>query len=503
LVYIDRRLTYIDAQGVAQGVSEADLATWKAPVVILGEPGIGKTELLMKLPERHARFEYVTAKALMRRNIGVEVGRVLVIDGLDELPARQEHDPVQDVLGWLSRFGWPDFFLSCRAADWRTVAKQEIGDDYGVEPIELKLSPLSSDEATEFLSHTHGLDRAEPLIAQLKARGLEEFFGNPLTLQLLDRLASQPEGLPDNRAELFLRASSELRKEQNPKRPRSRLSTISASDALDAAGAACAALILTGAEAIHVGAQGSSIEGDLDLADLAALPRAEAIDTIISSMLFQRRELGDRLAPFHRALAEFLGARWLAAEVKGCSSQRLLALMSYHGGVPASLRGLHAWLAYFSEDLAPEVIAADPYGVLRYGDAAALTPTAARALLRALERLAKAERLMPGARRADIEFALGDFRLPVEAKGQWHRDLWKAASEQLDELYTIEWRAQGRGIYVVFWFGTGVGDQHGLRSPGRGRPKPGSPEELRTALVERLPEHRRGQIAVVVLDVAR
>jgi len=42
----------------------------------------------------------------------------------------------------------------------------------------------------------------------------------------------------------------------------------------------------------------------------------------------------------------------------------------------------------------------------------------------------------------------------VEFKGQWHDDVWNASSVQLIEQYTKDWRADGRGIYVVLWFGT-------------------------------------------------
>jgi len=58
-----------------------------------------------------------------------------------------------------------------------------------------------------------------------------------------------------------------------------------------------------------------------------------------------------------------------------------------HGLVPASLRGLHAWLAR-DPQLADAVIDADPMGVVEYGDAEALRPEQARRLFTALERLA-------------------------------------------------------------------------------------------------------------------
>ena len=39
-------------------------------------------------------------------------------------------------------------------------------------------------------------------------------------------------------------------------------------------------------------------------------------------------------------------------------------------------------------------------------------------------------------KRVDITCSAGELRLPIEIKGQWHRDLWHGADTQLDRLYT-------------------------------------------------------------------
>ena len=389
MFYIPRLLTFTDTAGEIQTAKEADLLAGNGPVVVLGEPGMGKSELLRTLARGADHADYVTARALMRRpNDGGPSNRILIIDALDELAAAEEHDPVQNVLTKLAALGSPPFILSCRAADWRSVAKQDILEDYGTEPREYRLSPLTEAEATAFLAASHGDDRADDLIKELKERGLSEFYGNPLTLQLINRIADDPGGLPASRAALFLRASELLRSEHNKKRTHAPLAALGSEEALNAAGAACAALILTGSEAIAVGAQGSIADGDLHVSEVAALPGAAAMKTVLGSNLFLRRDGGDRFGPFHRALAEFLGARWLASRLPGTSMRRLLGLLIIDGGVPASLRGLHAWLAHFSPEIAPAVMATDPYGVLRYGDAVDLSPTAARALINGLEGLA-------------------------------------------------------------------------------------------------------------------
>ena len=111
------------------------------------------------------------------------------------------------------------------------------------------------------------------------------------------------------------------------------------------------------------------------------------------------------------------------------------------------------------------------------------------------------EMRMPGQRRADFVALRNGIGLPVEIKGQWHQAVWNAASEQLDAYYAREWHAEGRGVYVVLWFGNVPGKE--LPAPPQGLDRPETPRALRELLIDRLPEARRSQIDVFVLDVSR
>ena len=104
-------------------------------------------------------------------------------------------------------------------------------------------------------------------------------------------------------------------------------------------------------------------------------------------------------------------------------------------------------------------------------------------------------------KRADIICTIGALMLPVEVKGQWHPQLWFAAEDQLAPRYTTDWRAGGRGIYLVLWFGPGAGSGRDLTAPPKGTPMPTSASELREALIGVMPSTLRERIAVVVLDL--
>ena len=111
------------------------------------------------------------------------------------------------------------------------------------------------------------------------------------------------------------------------------------------------------------------------------------------------------------------------------------------------------------------------------------------------------EMRMPRQRRADFVALRNGLGLPVEIKGQWHREVWNAASDQLDAYYAREWHAEGRGVYIVLWFGA-VSERRLPAHPQRRR-QPETPRALREMLTDRLPEARRSQIDVFVLDVSR
>jgi hypothetical protein len=108
---------------------------------------------------------------------------------------------------------------------------------------------------------------------------------------------------------------------------------------------------------------------------------------------------------------------------------------------------------------------------------------------------------MPEKNRCDIVASLASLGLPIEVKGQWHPEVWNASRTQLDDLYGRSWRADGRGIYVVLWFGDVPGKN--LTAHPDGLKAPASPQELREMLLARLDASEKARIDVFVLDVSK
>lgn len=103
-------------------------------------------------------------------------------------------------------------------------------------------------------------------------------------------------------------------------------------------------------------------------------------------------------------------------------------------------------------------------------------------------------------KRADIRVSFGGangFNVPIEIKKDCHPDLWGATHEQLIPKYVRDPGTEGRGVYLVFWFG---GNK--LPPPPDGRVKPSSAQELEGRLRLMLSHEESLRILVCVIDCA-
>lgn len=114
------------------------------------------------------------------------------------------------------------------------------------------------------------------------------------------------------------------------------------------------------------------------------------------------------------------------------------------------------------------------------------------------------EALAADDKRVDIRLTYHDsekrLNLPVEIKCNSNRELWTAIHQQLIPKYTNEPNTQGRGIYLVVWFGI---DYYAKIIPKDGGHKPKAAAELQTRLVATMTPEQQKLIDVFVLDVSK
>lgn len=400
-IYVPRHLSWIDEKGEKILVSEVDLLTnYSRPIVILGEPGMGKTRLMKKLGESPDWQYFRATKFLRQQDNSIQEGLQLIIDGLDEVAAMEDGDPLHNILKKLVACGNPPFIISCRVAEWRgATARIDIEEHYGHSPIRLSLVPLTKEEATEILiAYDVATHKAKESIDQLCSSDLETYFQNPLNIEFVATTLKKQGYLPETKSDLLNYATIALCQETNEIHANSLLATLSEEEVRDVAGCMMAAMLLAGMEGISLTQAASATFRLSEISDLVDFKNAKAV---LTSRLF--RELKDpsitskdsaSFISLHRTVAEFLGARWLVNQIESNDNpnqvaRRLLGLISAEGGVPASLRGLHAWLPKFSpERLGPKVIAQDPYGILRYGDGDHLSASQASQIIQDLRQVA-------------------------------------------------------------------------------------------------------------------
>ena len=355
--------------------------------VLLGAPGAGKT-LAFRGEASDAEGQYVTVRDFVTYDDRPEWhGATLYIDGLDEKRAgsSDQRTAIDEIRAKLHALGSPPFRLSCREADWfgahdRTVLSS-VAPEGAVDV--LRLDPLTDGDMRAILRHL-GVGDVEKFTAQGKAHGVEGLMRNPQALEMLVRSVTMGGEWPSTRKETFERSCRALSKESNTEHVLATRVTVSEAEALEVAGRLCAILLLTGEAGYDENGRSA------DLIPLSALrkPKQEILRTICRTSLFDMRD--GCVAPRHRQVAEFLGGRYLAAEVdRGLRVGRALALLTgFDGGVVSELRGLAAWFAAYSREGRLETVERDPLGVVLYGDVKGFPLADKKALISGLEGIA-------------------------------------------------------------------------------------------------------------------
>lgn len=388
--FINRKLSY-RLDGAETVIGHSELLNRPENLVVLGEAGMGKSRLLEELDG--AGSKRLTARRLIasrdpRELVGHE--SLVLVDALDEAPAFAEGGVVDQILAQLEQCKVVRFILACRSEDWQAATSRAIiTETYGNPPLELQLKPFDDEQIAEFLVVELGEARAQEVLETYRGRGLSEWLGNPQTLTMLADVAKEGE-LPETTSGLFAAFVDLALREANPAKRVGRRE-LSREGTLDTLGAAFAALILSGKSALARESAGFSAE-DLRLSELADLPGFADWQSVAGNRLIVTYNAqSERLIYSHRRIGEWLGARWLAKHAgSSVVRDRLLASLSSDGVVPASLRGLFAWLAS-NPAFSLRTITTDPMAVIEYGDADILGEGDARALLAALEALSRTD----------------------------------------------------------------------------------------------------------------
>ena len=100
-------------------------------------------------------------------------------------------------------------------------------------------------------------------------------------------------------------------------------------------------------------------------------------------------------------------------------------------------------------------------------------------------------------KRADIKVIYDILNIPVEIKRHYHGDVWTAPVEQLKELYSRDPGTEGRGVFLVLWFGADVKQTPPLPT---GASKPKTANDMERILNNIIPKSDQDLIEIIVAD---
>ncbi len=388
-----------------QALTEAQLIATHRVLIVLAEPGGGKTSLLRsfarKLNTVSQRASIFRSRSALKSNSG------LIIDAIDEMARIDKLATEQLIVKASEEASGPVIFAS-RSSEWDTALTQYVQDCFGVEPFVVRLQPFDEAEQRVLFSDWFPGQAFDAFLTEARRFDLTPLLGNPQFLFLFGE-AFIAENRFWSKAQIFAAAITRLACEKPDAawgRARPPLE-----DILFTAGQVFTNILLSGATGV------SAVENldDRDFPFLKALSR-EALapaELLLDTRLFKPSDDVNQHEPMHRIVAEYCAASYLAARINNggdrLSFARVLSVIAPNGVVRDELRGMLGWIAACgNETVQRAAIELDAYAVLANGDPAQLSLSSKKRLLLRLREISHSD---PYFRRSDQwrRFNVGQF----------------------------------------------------------------------------------------------
>lgn len=388
--YIERSLQLGDTI-----ISEEELLSKYEIVLVLAEPGAGKSDLLRSLATRTST---APIRASLFRHREIPAGaHALVIDALDEL-AKIDQSAIDQVIEKARATGASRIVMASRSSEWDRQRTHVLKEAFGIEPAVIRLQPFTREEQKAlFEKHVPAEDFAR-FSEEVERFELSPLLGNPQFLKVFaDAYVRRGRQLVSKR-QIFVDAIEKLASESSSSEwQRSRPpieSIIAIAEELFA-------------KTMMAGASGLSVadSGDRDFPYLFSLSAADkgTVSLALNTRLFKPTNELSNHEPVHRIVAEYCAARYLVRRAEDQADNlmlsRILSVVAPSNVVRDELRGLLGWMASLGNPQTQEpCIRIDPYAVLANGDPSQLSSSSKRILLRALQELSEVD---PYFRRSD------------------------------------------------------------------------------------------------------
>lgn len=241
-LYLERKLFNDDGT-----YSEKELLEASNYIVILAEPGAGKTELLKNLAKQVGGKE-VTANVFSYTETD-QVERPLIIDAFDEL-AKIENNGIHRLLANISKAKPTKVIISSRSSEWNNSATSNFEQFIGHTPLVAKLYEFDDSEQCQIYTHHSKRDNFVKFRAEVTKFSLEPLLPNPQFLKMFADAYIQSNEHFTNKRSIFTQAIMYLAKEANTRtKPNPSLSN---DRKVNLSSEIFAKLLLSGAEGIGI-----------------------------------------------------------------------------------------------------------------------------------------------------------------------------------------------------------------------------------------------------------
>ncbi|ELP5726923.1 hypothetical protein QTV44_000096 [Vibrio vulnificus] len=391
-LYLQRRLSNEN-----KTFSEVELLAISNYVVVLAEPGGGKTELLGSLAQQLGTSS-VTANMFVQLGARHE-NTPLVIDAFDEL-AKIDQSGIHKLLAKITIAKPTHVVISSRSSEWDISATNAVKNFLGIEPLVVRLCEFGDSEQRAIFEHHAPGEDFTRFYSEVCRFDLEALLPNPQFLKMFADAYLESERNFADKQSIFKLAVERLAREVSQTSSRTSLS-LSASQKVDISSEVFAKLLLSGAEGVSV----SEIEENRIYPLLTSLAGNDpSVFNVLATRLFKLGDSTDQHRPVHKIVAEYCAAAHLTKRIvdpaDALTLHQCLPIIAPNSTVRDELRGLLGWMAALGNKAVQHAaIELDPYTVLANGDPSQLAPSSKQLLLTKLKEIEETD---PYFRRSDF-----------------------------------------------------------------------------------------------------
>lgn len=384
--YLPRKFTVID-----RCLTESELLATAKCIVILAEPGAGKTRVVQSLAAELGTKEQTASRFVHSSNR--PDGLALVIDGYDEI-AKVGQSSIHRLLAAVEACHPPKVIIAARSSEWDDVANAALREYFPDEQVSARLVPFVESEQQQIFANHVPNESFDRFKDELVRFDFVPLLSNPEFLKLLAKAYVESDRCFRDRRSIFEKGLEGLARQLRPGGEHS------VNEKLAVASQVFATLLLAGAEGVSVTA---STE-DVLYPSMRSLIRNHGSDaTVLATQLFIPGDCEGRHSPVHKIVAEFAAAKYLVDRIDDpddfMTLDRCLPVIAPNGTVRDDLRGLLGWMASLgSGSIQAAAIKLDAYAVLANGDPSQLDLTSKHMLFGQLKTLQEHD---PFFRRAD------------------------------------------------------------------------------------------------------